>query len=87
MRQRRRGTQRLVVSEQGLGCMGMSDFYGERDKKEAIASIRRAHAVHPISALQSEYSLWSRDIEDDILPTLQELDIGLVACSPLAAAF
>lgn len=51
---------------------------------EASAStIRRAHAVHPITALQSEYSLFSRDIEDDILPTLRELGIGLVPYSPL----
>jgi len=51
------------------------------------ATIRRAHAVHPISALQSEYSLWSRDIEDEILPTLRELGIGLVAYSPLGRGF
>jgi aryl-alcohol dehydrogenase-like predicted oxidoreductase len=47
------------------------------------ATIRRAHAVHPISALQSEYSLFSRDIEAEILPTLRELGIGLVSYSPL----
>lgn len=51
------------------------------------ATIRRAHAAHPISALQSEYSLWSRDIEDDILPTLRELGIGLVPYSPLGRGF
>jgi aryl-alcohol dehydrogenase-like predicted oxidoreductase len=51
------------------------------------ATIRRANAVHPISALQSEYSLWSRDIEDEILPTLRELGIGLVAYSPLGRGF
>jgi aryl-alcohol dehydrogenase-like predicted oxidoreductase len=50
-------------------------------------TIRRAHAVHPISALQSEYSLWSRDVEDEILPTLRELGIGLVAYSPLGRGF
>jgi aryl-alcohol dehydrogenase-like predicted oxidoreductase len=50
-------------------------------------TIRRAHAVHPISALQSEYSLWSRDIEDEILPTIRELGIGLVAYSPLGRGF
>jgi aryl-alcohol dehydrogenase-like predicted oxidoreductase len=50
-------------------------------------TIRRAHAVHPISALQSEYSLWSRDIEAQILPTLRELGIGLVAYSPLGRGF
>src|SRR6478735_2915868 len=47
------------------------------------ATIRRAHAVHPITALQSEYSLFSRDLEDDILDTLRELGIGLVPYSPL----
>ncbi len=50
-------------------------------------TIRRAHAVHPISALQSEYSLWSRDIEARIIPTLRELGIGLVAYSPLGRGF
>jgi aryl-alcohol dehydrogenase-like predicted oxidoreductase len=53
----------------------------------APETIRRAHAVHPISALQSEYSLWSRDVEDEILPTLRELGIGLVAYSPLGRGF
>ena len=46
-------------------------------------TIRRAHAVHPIAALQTEYSLFSRDVEDDILPTVRELGIGFVAYSPL----
>ena len=50
-------------------------------------NIRRAHAVHPITALQSEYSLWTRDIEVDILPTLRELGIGLVPYSPLGRGF
>jgi aryl-alcohol dehydrogenase-like predicted oxidoreductase len=55
---------------------------------EAGAStIRRAHAVHPITALQSEYSLWSRDIEAEILPTLRELGIGFVPYSPLGRGF
>jgi aryl-alcohol dehydrogenase-like predicted oxidoreductase len=49
----------------------------------AAKTIRRAHAVHPISALQSEYSLWSRDIEDEIIPTIRELGIGLVPYSPI----
>jgi aryl-alcohol dehydrogenase-like predicted oxidoreductase len=210
MDQRALGNQGLVVSEQGLGCMGMSEFYGETDEGEAIATIhralelgvtlldtadmygphtneqlvgraiadrrdavvlatkfglvrdpenparrgingrpdyvhsaadaslrrlgvdhidlyyqhrvdadvpieetvgamaelvasgkvrylglseasaetiRRAHAVHPISALQSEYSLWSRDIEPEVVPTLRELGIGLVAYSPLGRGF
>ncbi len=50
-------------------------------------TIRRAHAVHPISALQTEYSLWSRDCEDEILPTTRELGIGFVAYSPLGRGF
>jgi aryl-alcohol dehydrogenase-like predicted oxidoreductase len=50
-------------------------------------TIRRAHATHPISAVQSEYSLWSRDIENEVLPTLRELGIGLVAYSPLGRGF
>jgi aryl-alcohol dehydrogenase-like predicted oxidoreductase len=51
------------------------------------ATIRRAHAVHPITALQTEYSLWSRDPEDEILPTLRELGIGFVPYSPLGRGF
>ncbi len=50
-------------------------------------TIRRAHAVHPIAALQSEYSLWSRDPEGEIIDTLRELGIGLVAYSPLGRGF
>jgi aryl-alcohol dehydrogenase-like predicted oxidoreductase len=50
-------------------------------------TIRRAHAVHPITAVQSEYSLWSRDIEAEVLPTLRELGIGLVAYSPIGRGF
>jgi aryl-alcohol dehydrogenase-like predicted oxidoreductase len=208
MQQRKLGTQGLVVSELGLGCMGMSEFYGPRDDTESVATlhralelgidffdtsdmygpyhneelvgrkfgpirdrviiatkfgivrhpdgtrqingrpeyvrsacdaslkrlgieqidlyyqhrvdrtvpieetvgamadlikagkvrylglseasaktIRRAHATHPISAVQSEYSLWSRDIENEVLPTLRELGIGLVAYSPLGRGF
>ncbi len=210
MEQRALGTQGLVVSEQGLGCMGMSEFYGSADETEATATIhqaldlgitlldtadvygpstnevlvgaavadrrdevvlatkfgivrdpenpgargvngrpeyvarsceaslrrlavdhidlyyqhrvdpgvpieetvgamaelvdagkvrflglseaapetiRRAHAVHPVSALQSEYSLWTRDPEDEVLGVLRELGIGLVAYSPLGRGF
>jgi aryl-alcohol dehydrogenase-like predicted oxidoreductase len=50
-------------------------------------TIRRAHAVHPISALQSEYSLWERNLEDEILPALREMGIGLVPFSPLGRGF
>jgi aryl-alcohol dehydrogenase-like predicted oxidoreductase len=50
-------------------------------------TIRRAHAVHPISALQTEYSLWTRDPEDAVLPTVRELGIGFVAYSPLGRGF
>jgi aryl-alcohol dehydrogenase-like predicted oxidoreductase len=50
-------------------------------------TIRRAHEVHPVSAVQTEYSLWSRDVEDEVLPTLRELGIGLVAYSPLGRGF
>jgi aryl-alcohol dehydrogenase-like predicted oxidoreductase len=53
----------------------------------APATIRRAHAVHPISVLQTEYSLWSRDAESEILPTVRELGIGYVAYSPLGRGF
>ena len=53
----------------------------------APATIRRAHAVHPISALQSEYSLWTRDVEGEILPTVRELGIGFVPYSPLGRGF
>ena len=50
-------------------------------------TIGRAHAVHPVSALQTEYSLWSRDVEDEIIPTIKRLGIGFVAYSPLGRGF
>ena len=53
----------------------------------APATIRRAHAVHPIAALQTEYSLWSREPEEEIFPTIRELGIGFVAYSPLGRGF
>ncbi len=53
----------------------------------SAASVRRAAAVHPITALQIEYSLWSRDIEAEVLPTIRELGIGLVAYAPLSRGF
>jgi aryl-alcohol dehydrogenase-like predicted oxidoreductase len=53
----------------------------------SAATLRRAHAVHPITALQSEYSLWSRQVEAEVLPTARELGIGLVAYSPVGRGF
>ncbi len=53
----------------------------------SAASLRRAHAIHPITALQSEYSLWSREVEPEILPTCRELGIGFVPFSPLGRGF
>jgi aryl-alcohol dehydrogenase-like predicted oxidoreductase len=53
----------------------------------SVDTIRRAHAVHPITALQTEYSLWTRHVEDEILPTLRDLGIGLVPYSPLGRGF
>jgi aryl-alcohol dehydrogenase-like predicted oxidoreductase len=53
----------------------------------AAPTIRRAHAVHPITALQTEYSLWTRDVEEEILPIVRELGIGFVAYSPLGRGF
>jgi aryl-alcohol dehydrogenase-like predicted oxidoreductase len=53
----------------------------------SVATIRRAASVHPVTALQIEYSLWTRDIEAEVLPTIRELGIGLVAYSPLSRGF
>jgi aryl-alcohol dehydrogenase-like predicted oxidoreductase len=53
----------------------------------SAATIRRAHAVHPLASVQSEYSLWSRDVESEVLPTLRELGIALLAYSPLGRGF
>ena len=52
-----------------------------------VDTIRRAHAVHPITALQTEYSLWTRDVEAELLPLLRELGIGFVPYSPLGHGF
>ena len=69
----------------GLVAAGKVRYLG---LSEASAeTIRRAHAVHPITAVQTEYSLWTRDIESEILPTLEELGIALVAYSPLGRGF
>jgi aryl-alcohol dehydrogenase-like predicted oxidoreductase len=64
---------------------GTVRFFGLSEA--GIATIRRAHAVHPVSALQSEYSLWERNHDDDVLPALRELGIGLVPFSPLGRGF
>ena len=64
---------------------GKTRFLGLSEVGETL--IRRAHAVHPISALQSEYSLWERELERDVLPVLRELGIGLVPFSPLGRGF
>jgi aryl-alcohol dehydrogenase-like predicted oxidoreductase len=73
------GAMADLVREGKVRFLGLSEA-GE-------ATIRRAHAVHPISALQSEYSLWERNLEGDILPLLRALGIGLVAFSPLGRGF
>jgi aryl-alcohol dehydrogenase-like predicted oxidoreductase len=64
---------------------GKVRFFGLSEAGEA--NIRRAHAVHPVSALQSEYSLWERNLESDVIPLLRELGIGLVPFSPLGRGF
>ena len=68
-----------LISEGKIGGYGLSEA--------APATIRRAHAVHPVTALQTEYSLWSRDPEAEILPLLRELGIGFVPYSPLGRGF
>jgi aryl-alcohol dehydrogenase-like predicted oxidoreductase len=73
------GTMADLVSEGKVRFLGLSEA-GER-------TIRGAHAVHPISALQSEYSLWERNLEPRIIPLLRELGIGLVPFSPLGRGF
>jgi aryl-alcohol dehydrogenase-like predicted oxidoreductase len=64
---------------------GKVRFFGLSEA--GIANIRRAHAIHPVSALQSEYSLWERNLEQDVIPALRELKIGLVPFSPLGRGF
>jgi aryl-alcohol dehydrogenase-like predicted oxidoreductase len=80
-----------VPIEETVGAMGELVEAGKVryiGLSEASAdTIRRAHAVHPVTAVQSEYSLWTRDPEDEVLPTLRELGIGLVAYSPLGRGF
>jgi aryl-alcohol dehydrogenase-like predicted oxidoreductase len=73
------GTMAALVREGKVRCLGLSEA-GEH-------TLRRAHAVHPIAALQSEYSLWERNLEPRIIPLLRELGIGLVPFAPLGRGF
>jgi aryl-alcohol dehydrogenase-like predicted oxidoreductase len=73
------GAMAELVKDGKVRYIGLSEASAE--------TIRRAHAVHPITAVQTEYSLWTRDVEAEILPTLQELGIALVAYSPLGRGF
>ncbi len=73
------GAMSRLIEEGKVRHLGLSEA--------AAPTIRRAHATYPITALQSEYSLWSRDLEDGILATCRELGIGLVAYSPLGRGF
>ena len=73
------GAMGELVSEGKVRYLGLSEASPE--------TIRRAHATHPITAVQSEYSLWTRDPEDEVLATLRELGIGFVAYSPLGRGF
>ena len=80
-----------VPIEETVGAMGRLKEEGKIRflglSEAAPATIRKAHATHPITALQTEYSLWSRDAEDEVLPTVRELGIGYVAYSPLGRGF
>jgi aryl-alcohol dehydrogenase-like predicted oxidoreductase len=73
------GAMSRLVEEGKVRYLGLSEASAE--------TVRRAHAVHPIAALQSEYSLWTRDVEEEILPACRELGIGFVAYSPLGRGF
>jgi aryl-alcohol dehydrogenase-like predicted oxidoreductase len=73
------GTMAELVAEGKIRHLGLSEAW--------VDNIRRAHAVHPITALQSEYSLWTRDPEQEVLPVLRELGIGFVPYSPLGRGF
>ncbi|SDF55635.1 aldo/keto reductase [Terriglobus roseus] len=73
------GAMAELVKEGKVKYLGLSEASAE--------TIRRAHKVHPITALQSEYSLWTRDVEAEILPTLRELGVGFVPYSPLGRGF
>lgn len=73
------GAMADLVKAGKVRCLGMSEA--------SPATLRRGHAVHPISALQTEYSLWTRDPEDEVLPVVRELGISFVAYSPLGRGF
>jgi aryl-alcohol dehydrogenase-like predicted oxidoreductase len=73
------GAMAELVAEGKVRFLGLSEASPQ--------TIRRAHAVHPISALQTEYSLWARDPEAEILPTVRQLGVGFVAYSPLGRGF
>ena len=73
------GAMARLVEEGKVRYLGLSEA--------SVETVRRAHAVHPIAALQSEYSLWTREVEDEILPACRELGIGFVAYSPLGRGF
>jgi aryl-alcohol dehydrogenase-like predicted oxidoreductase len=73
------GAMAELVEQGKVRHLGLSEAGAE--------TIRRAHATHPIAAVQTEYSMWTRDLESEVLPTLRELGIGLVAYSPLGRGF
>ncbi|WP_152399045.1 aldo/keto reductase [Paenibacillus cellulositrophicus] len=73
------GTLADLVQQGKIRYIGLSEA--------PVDIIRRAHAVHPITAVETEYSLWSREVEDEVLPVLKELGIGLVPYSPLGRGF
>lgn len=73
------GEMKKLVEEGKVKYLGLSEA--------SASTIRRAHAVHPITAVQIEWSLWSRDVEKDIIPTCRELGIGIVVYSPLGRGF
>ncbi|CAN6234616.1 unnamed protein product [Urochloa humidicola] len=73
------GEVKKLVEEGKIKYIGLSEA--------SASTIRRAHAVHPITAVQLEWSLWSRDAEEDVIPTCRELGIGIVAYSPLGRGF
>ncbi|WZZ13487.1 hypothetical protein YC2023_106576 [Brassica napus] len=73
------GEMKKLVEEGKIKYVGLSEA--------SASTIRRAHAVHPITAVQLEWSLWTRDAEEEVIPTCRELGIGIVAYSPLGRGF